>query len=539
MSIARVITATWRLASLPSASRFAHSLTYPGDIQRQRLLRLISAQANTTFGRAHGFSTIHDAHQFRERVPLQSWNDVAPWVARLSAGEQGVLTRERVTRLIPTGGSSGGAKYIPWTAGLAREFQAAIAPWVVDLHATYPASAAGPAYWSVSPLTDSTTQTGALPVGFEDDSAYVGGLLRPLVAATLAAPACLRHIADLETFRYATLRCLLGQRELAMMSVWHPSFLTLLLDSAPGFRADLLRDIEHGGITPPSALPASVLAGMAGWLRAGPCRADELRAAEWRNPRELWPRLAVVSCWADSAAAPACTALQRRLGNIAIQPKGLLATEGVITIPYAGSQVLAVTSHVHEFIDAQGRAHWADELENGASYEVALTTAGGLYRYRLGDRVRVTGFMKRTPCLRFLGRGDRVVDLCGEKLDEAFVAECLAQVMGRSASLAFLAPDSQDGIPAYTLYFSGEVMPGLMSRLEATLSTNPHYRLARRLGQLGKPRLFQVVDEAEQVYVSHLAATTTCLGAVKPTALHNKTGWSQRFSGAYQTMEEG
>jgi hypothetical protein len=71
------------------------------------------------------------------------------------------------------------------------------------------------------------------------------------------------------------------------------------------------------------------------------------------------------------------------------------------------------------------------------------------------------------------------------------------------------------------------------------LSTNPHYRLARRLGQLGKPRLFQVVGEAEQVYVSHLAATTTCLGAVKPTALHNKTGWSQRFSGAYQTMEEG
>ena len=188
---------------------------------------------------------------------------------------------------------------------------------------------------------------------------------------------------------------------------------------------------------------------------------------------------------------------------------------------------------------APAYSHWADELENGASYEVALTTAGGLYRYRLGDRVRVTGFMDRTPCLRFLGRGDRVVDLCGEKLDEAFVAECLAQVVGRSVPLAFLAPDSHNGIQAYTLYFSGEVMPGLMSRLEATLSTNPHYRLARRLGQLGKPRLFQIFGDAERVYVNHLAATTMCLGAIKPTALHHLPGWSQRFAGSYQTMEEG
>ena len=55
-------------------------------------------------------------------------------------------------------------------------------------------------------------------------------------------------------------------------------------------------------------------------------------------------------------------------------------------------------------------------------YDIVLTQHGGLYRYRIGDRVRVTRFYQATPCLEFVGRSDAVCDLTGEKLHERFAS---------------------------------------------------------------------------------------------------------------------
>ncbi|KAI5059095.1 hypothetical protein GOP47_0025414 [Adiantum capillus-veneris] len=44
------------------------------------------------------------------------------------------------------------------------------------------------------------------------------------------------------------------------------------------------------------------------------------------------------------------------------------------------------------------------EVEVGCEYEVILTTYGGLYRYRLGDVVRVTGFFNASPQLAYVCR---------------------------------------------------------------------------------------------------------------------------------------
>ncbi len=361
---------------------------------------------------------------------------MAPWVERIRRGERHVLGAEAVKRLLPTGGSSGGAKLIPWTAGLAGEFAAVLAPWIADLQRRHPAVLGGPAYWSVSPRIPEL-DGGELPVGFGDDSAYLGGVCAALVRPLQAAPAALRGFAEVEDFRYATMRCLLARPQLRLISVWHPTFLGLLLDAARRHRGRLLRDLARGGID--LAVPPSLQRALAPWLNAQPRRADELAAVSWDDARQLWPHLAVVSCWADGAAAVPAAALSRQLGGAALQAKGLLATEGAVSIPWGGGTVAAVTGPVLEFLAADGTPHWLDELSDGATYAVAMTTAGGLWRYRIGDLVRVEGFVQRTPCLRFLGRSAAAVDLVGEKLDEAFVAACLAEVAPQ-AGFALLAP---------------------------------------------------------------------------------------------------
>jgi hypothetical protein len=53
---------------------------------------------------------------------------------------------------------------------------------MVDLCRAHPSVPLGPAYWSISPsLAPSKTERSVIPIGFDDDSAYLGGVRRRLV----------------------------------------------------------------------------------------------------------------------------------------------------------------------------------------------------------------------------------------------------------------------------------------------------------------------------------------------------------------------
>nr|CAB3460599.1 unnamed protein product [Digitaria exilis] len=58
------------------------------------------------------------------------------------------------------------------------------------------------------------------------------------------------------------------------------------------------------------------------------------------------------------------------------------------------------------------------EVEIGKIYEVVITTFGGLYRYRLGDIVKVAGFHNSTPELQFICRRSLVLSINIDKNTE-------------------------------------------------------------------------------------------------------------------------
>jgi hypothetical protein len=335
----------------------------------------------------------------------------------------------------------------------------------------------------------------------------------------MAVPSSVRFASDAGAFWCLTLLALLRHRDLRLISIWHPTFLSLLTDAAVGAWGDLLDAVESGECPWTDALPA---AARPEW-RTAP---DRLRAAELRGigPYEWpawWPALQVVSCWGEQAAEPGWRALVRRLPQVLVQPKGLLATECVVTIPVGDARPLAVTSHFFEFMDEGGNARLAHELEVGRCYEVVVTNGGGLWRYRLGDTVECTGHVGRTPSLRFIGRGNRVSDLRGEKLSEAFVAEVLRDLwtVDERPSFATLRPRDRDGTAGYELLVSegtGSSGGELGSRLDAALAANPHYALARRLGQLAPVSVIPVDGDASR---EELRASRGRLGDAKPSVL--------------------
>jgi hypothetical protein len=542
----------WLLSSLPEHLAFRRALRNVEGTQRALLLRLLRHNADTEIGRRYGFDTIHSVAEYQARVPLSTYEDYSEAVERIGAGERGVLTVDPVLLMEPTSGSTAATKLIPYTATLKAEFQRAVSAWMVDLFLHDPRLLLGQAYWSISPVTQQRRHTAAgIPIGFEEDSEYLGGLQALLARALQAVPSFVRNISDMDAFRYTTLLFLLRSRSLALISVWNPTFLTLLVGELGEWWPRLARDIAEGTFTPPGVVSPEVRQQVRALNRPDARRAEAIRQAFGAGGdagsihARLWPRLRLVSCWADGHAAHYLPDVARLFPQARVQPKGLIATEGFVSFPLVGhaGAVLALRSHFFEFLpletSRETRPLLAHEVEQGRSYSVVLTAGGGLYRYQLHDVVEVVGWRGGCPLIRFTGKEAHVSDHFGEKVNERHVRQVFDTLFERydvRPTFAMLACEEHGGRHAYTLFVEAPLLPDdvlhlLGMDIEAALRENFHYRYCRDLGQLDAVRLFRIREGALESYMAGCQAHGQRAGDIKPVALHRLGGWTEFFQG--------
>ncbi len=421
--------------------------------------------------------------------------DLEPWSARIAGGEVGVLTSESVEMLEPTSGGRGARKLIPYTARLRREFAEAIAVWMVDLHRRRPSLLGTQSYWSVSRAVRRDERTaGGLPIGFQSDAAYFDPVSQWAIGKMMAVDGSVATLDSLEAWRHETLRQLVCCADLGLISVWSPSFLSQLLAGLDASAPELLRTLPSG--------PQRRLA--AAW------DGTTVSAAA------LWPRLRLVSAWGDGFAERLLPALQARLGGVEVQRKGVLATEGVVSIPVGNGpgHALAVTSHLLELRDVDsGRVCWPQEARMDGRYQALLTTGGGLLRYAMPDVLKVVGWYGAIPRVRLTGRLDRGSDLVGEKLTAPFVQQVLASLWASSPGFAMLLP--REEVLGYTLVTSEPIQAG---RVEQGLQRAYHYKYARDLGQL-EPVQVLLRDDAWARWERGIEEAECLLGDQKPGAL--------------------
>jgi hypothetical protein len=545
-----VANSVWRLASRPEARRFTRAMTDIEVTQRARLARILHINAGTAYGRRYRFADITSAEAYQARVPLVTHEGLRLEIEAMAAGEPDVLIPGRPSYFVPTSGSTAATKLIPYNDALRDEFQRGIAAWVAEMFRTCPALQGGPAYWSISPATwEQRCTPGGIPIGCEDDTEYLHPIIARLLGQAMAVPPVVARIHDMAAFRYVTLRCLLAARELRFISVWNPTFLTLLLASLEGWEQTLIHDLATGTLMPPGEVPPAIMASLRCAIRPNPRRAREVEEAlgavtDAERFTRLWPRLALISCWTSAAAAGPARDLARLFPHVSIVGKGLLATEGVVSFPLSGhpGSALAVRSHFLEFVPADGgRVCCAWELQAGAEYQVVLTTGGGLYRYQLGDMVRVVGFAGACPLIDFVGRHGRVSDLYGEKLHEAHVASAIdraCQAAGVQPGFTLLAPDGQGRPDHYALFIATHApitegqQHALTSALESALRENIHYDYCSRLGQLqsAEVNILPVAPaHAHVLYTETLRSRGMRAGEVKPAVLDADSAWKHRF----------
>jgi hypothetical protein len=524
MSLAWWLNTAWMLKCGGESRAFRRATRAVAATQAAVLADILGQNRDTEFGRVYGFAGIRSARAYQERVPLSRYDYYAAAVERIAAGQTNVLTREPTLLLEPTSGTTGGEKLIPYTAGLRRGFQRAVAAWIADLFRHRSAVRGGRAYWSISPALGGPRRSSAgIPIGFDDDAAYLGTLERMALDRLLVVPPAVARFADLDAFRYRTLFHLLAAPDLALISVWNPTFLSALLAPLETWAERLTADLRRQDAKRAAHVE----------------RVFRSRLTLPEKMRLLWPRLALISCWTDAAAARCLDEVRDLFPAVEIQPKGLLATEGCVSFPLVDrpAPVLAVRSHFFEFQGDGGACRLAHELNRGGRYRVVLTTAGGLYRYQLGDEMEVAGFENECPLLRFLGKADSVSDLVGEKLSEPHVRAVLERVLaaaGLTPQFALLVPVA--GRPSrYRLYVqTAAAVEGLQAPLEAGLAENPYYRQAVALGQLAPVEVRQLDPDGEpgwRVYERVCLARGQRAGNIKPTALVTGPDWADVWEG--------
>ncbi len=98
----------------PSLKRLSRYASEPEKVQLEVLLRLVKKAKNTEWGKKYNYDSIRTYEDFKSRVPLQTYEEVKPYVERLRAGEQNLLWPSEIRWFAKSSGTTNDkSKFLP------------------------------------------------------------------------------------------------------------------------------------------------------------------------------------------------------------------------------------------------------------------------------------------------------------------------------------------------------------------------------------------------------------------------------------------
>lgn len=376
------------------AQRTLHWGSDTERIQREVLHRLLSRASSTVFGRDHGYREIlasQDIYkEFRERVPLVHYEDLRSMVMRIIKGEKDLLWPGFCRDFAQSSGTSGGkSKYIPIT----------------------PDSLSGNHYRGGEDAVAHYINKNPKSRMFSGKGFILGGSF----SNTLNLPTGRLHIGDLSATLINRITPLaelvrVPDKKTALMPDWSEKLPALVekasteyvtnISGVPSWFLTVLRKIlEHNKVTTLADVWPGLEVFFHGGISFEPYR-DEYRE------------------------------ITRGLDMHFVETYN--ASEGFFAVqndPDDKAMLLIIDRDVfYEFIpvDEPGAASLpAWEVKPDHTYELVISSSNGLWRYRLGDTVRVTSI---NPIkIRIAGRTGAFINAFGEELMQDNAERAIAE----------------------------------------------------------------------------------------------------------------
>ncbi len=494
----------WDTAGLEEALR------HPKETQQQKLLDILARNEETAFGKAHQFSRLRSVTDFQRAVPIQTDQELQPYIQRSLAPDQPPqLTEERPIMYALSGGAGGAPRMLPITPSFISDYLAPAhmhAARLLNDHALQHPNGKL-LFWASNDLAGTLAE--GVPYGAL--SGFLAQRQPALIKRFSALPAELARITDLEQKHYLALRLALEQ-DLSALLIPNTDVLCLLADGLERWADDLIDDLRAGSLNRRYHLSPQMRGLIIPMLKPNPRRADELEEQRRGNhgvllPSLAWPRLRAISCWKGGALTLAAQRLARRYGPVPVREHGAISTEVWSSVPLSNDGLggpLAVSSAFFEFLPEKdldrpesATTYTCDEVVVGRSYGLLVTTTAGLYRFLTSDVLRVVDLYHDTPVVAFERHREHLCSLSGERLTEPQVTAALSLASSRAGVeliQATVAPREQPPGYLVTVECAAEALNErlrlLAEEFEHALQTqNERYALYRRNGMLAAPAL--------------------------------------------------
>lgn len=387
-------------------------------IQEAVLKDIIALSKGSKYAVDHGFLAIDSIQDFRAVVPISEYGDYYPYIQdNLKVDRCQITCQETDHYLLSTGRKHQGKYYIETRLGsLARQLSINI--WNMNLMKLEPEM--------TQPDVKMLAVTNCSPL----ENAPNGKAVRR--TSGQAAKELWENTPDLYVFPYEFLEAemtndardyltalyVLKEREFNMLFCNNLAYFGVLLDRIDQHAERMIQDIREGVMSVPlKERDRAILE--AGFI-ADEARADELQSILTKDgaliPSAVWPNFVFTGAWLAGSVGDYSKDVIRRLpADMRYVSESYGCSEAMINLPLSYNAKygpLAIYSCYFEFLPLQGGTLLSmAEVEDGAYYELVISTYSGLYRYNLHDIVRVHGFTGTTANIEFCCRSSENLQL--------------------------------------------------------------------------------------------------------------------------------
>lgn len=405
--------------------------------QKRNLKKLMRKNKNTVYGKMNNFKDVKSIEDYQRIVPLSSYSDYAPYIERMANnGEKNLITAKYIPKYNESSGSTGKSKLIPmglWGTWVCQCFSfSAPVGCAFKWFRQHGKKVMPPQHGLLTvEILYHKTPSGQTAAGL---AAHPMLFLKPILPMIATSPMEVLFPSTREPMdmHYMKLRYALMYDDVSYLGTVFITMLEAMFFYLENNWEMLCDDIEKGVLNENVTIPADIRAKLQKKLKPMPERAAQLRKEFQKGfddeaiaPR-IWPKLGWLYGMGTGSLSLYAKKLRRYIGpDVPIHYLGYAASEGLMAVPRelnSFEYVILPQNGFYEFlpIDApEGtKPLTISELEVGKEYEIIVTNMSGLYRYRIEDVVRVTGYYKESPMITFLYRRNQIANISGEKINQ-------------------------------------------------------------------------------------------------------------------------
>lgn len=417
----------------------------PNAVQGEVLTAILARNSSTEYLRRLGLSGCTNRDIFKRTAPLVTYEDLQPDIQRIANGDKSpILSSHPVSEFLTSSGTSAGERKLMPTIADEFERRSLLYSLLMPVMNQY-----------VDGLDDGK---GLYFLFVKSETKTPGGLLaRPVLTSyyksewfrrqaevagnQYTSPVEAVLCQDVVQSMYSQLICGLVQRGevVRVGAVFASGFLRairFLQERWPQLVEDIKERKLISGMVTDANLRSVVEAvmsrsGASGGAAAAAEIESECRKANWQGIiKRLWPRAKYVDVIVTGSMAQYIPTLDFFAGGLPLVSTMYASSECYFGLnltplspPSSVSYTLLPNMAYFEFLplsEEPSPSNLVDlvDVQVGKDYELVITTYAGLYRYRVGDVLRVTGFHNKAPQFSFVCRKNVVLTIDSDKTDE-------------------------------------------------------------------------------------------------------------------------